>query len=163
MTMLNAIDIQSEQEQLESLTVNELREKFAAIFEYRSNSRNRQFLIRKIIWGIQAQNNHSPDISNEAKSYALQIADEKDLLATPELPQLNIPLKSPERAKPKTDERLPMPGTLLSRTYQGKVHKVMVEKDGFTYEGKLYRSLSKVARAITGTNWNGFRFFNLKK
>ena len=54
------------------------------------------------------------------------------------------------------------PGTLLVREWEGVLQRVMVLETGFTWNGHTYDSLSKVARAITGTNWNGPRFFGLR-
>jgi hypothetical protein len=54
------------------------------------------------------------------------------------------------------------PGTLLAREYGGVMHRVMAMETGFTWNGKTFRSLSEVATAITGTKWNGPRFFGLR-
>ena len=54
------------------------------------------------------------------------------------------------------------PGTILMREWNAQAHRVMVVDDGFAWNGKTYESLSKVAFAITGTNWNGPRFFGLR-
>lgn len=54
------------------------------------------------------------------------------------------------------------PGTILSREWNGRLHHVAVLADGFAWNGKTYPSLSKVAGAITGTRWNGPRFFGLR-
>jgi Protein of unknown function (DUF2924) len=54
------------------------------------------------------------------------------------------------------------PGTLLTREWDGHLQQVMVLADGFTWNGKTYRSLSKVAFAITGSRWNGPRFFGAR-
>ncbi len=54
------------------------------------------------------------------------------------------------------------PGTLLRREWRGKDIVVTVLPDGFDYGGEIFRSLSAVARAITGTQWNGHIFFGLK-
>jgi hypothetical protein len=54
-----------------------------------------------------------------------------------------------------------MPGTILSRDYKGRRISVEVRENGFDYDGKLYRSLSAVAQAVTGTKWNGFLFWGL--
>lgn len=53
-------------------------------------------------------------------------------------------------------------GTLLTREWRGKTQHVMVIASGFGWNGKIYDSLSKVAFAITGTRWNGPRFFGLR-
>jgi hypothetical protein len=63
---------------------------------------------------------------------------------------------------PKLTRRL-SPGTVLMRDWQGRRHSVMVTGDGFTHDGRTYRSLSEIARAITGTRWSGPAFFGLKQ
>ncbi|MDP2129663.1 MAG: DUF2924 domain-containing protein [Erythrobacter sp.] len=54
------------------------------------------------------------------------------------------------------------PGTRLIRSWGGAVHQVLVLEDGFEHEGRHYRNLSQIARAITGAHWSGPRFFGLK-
>ena len=54
------------------------------------------------------------------------------------------------------------PGTMLAREWNGRIHRVAVLADGFAWSGKTYPSLSKIAQAITGTRWNGPRFFGLR-
>lgn len=59
------------------------------------------------------------------------------------------------------DARNPQPGTRLLREWDGVEHSVTVLADGYDWQGRKYRSLSAIAKAITGTSWNGFRFFAL--
>jgi len=54
------------------------------------------------------------------------------------------------------------PGTILGREWNGRMQRVAVRADGFAWNGKTYPSLSQVAFAITGTRWNGPRFFGLR-
>lgn len=54
------------------------------------------------------------------------------------------------------------PGTILVREWNGQTHRVMVVEQGFAWQGATYDSLSKIAQAITGTKWNGPRFFGLR-
>jgi hypothetical protein len=60
-------------------------------------------------------------------------------------------------------EQRPIVGTRLLREYQGVEHVVTVTRDGYEYQGRPYQSLSAIARAITGTRWNGWMFFGLRK
>lgn len=53
-------------------------------------------------------------------------------------------------------------GAILARDWQGRRHEVVVIEDGFRWNGRSFRSLSAVARAITGTRWNGPKFFGLR-
>ena len=61
------------------------------------------------------------------------------------------------------DPRNPVIGTRLVREWEGLEHVVTVLKDGFDWQGRRYKSLSAVARDITGTRWNGYRFFGLRE
>lgn len=60
------------------------------------------------------------------------------------------------------DPRNPIIGTRLIREWNGTEHTVTVMKDGFDWQGQRFKSLSAVAKTITGTNWNGYRFFGLR-
>lgn len=59
-------------------------------------------------------------------------------------------------------EQRPIAGTRLLREWQGVEHVVTVTRDGFEWQGRPYQSLSAIARAITGTRWNGWVFFGLR-
>jgi len=70
---------------------------------------------------------------------------------------------APTKASPAPrDPRLPAPGTTLTRTYEGKEIKAEVLDAGFKFDGKTWRSLSAIARTVSGTSWNGYLFFNLQ-
>jgi hypothetical protein len=64
-------------------------------------------------------------------------------------------------AGPPKDYRLPGPGTLLTRRLGDRQIVVKVLADGFEYKARRYRSLSAIAREVTGTRWNGLLFFGL--
>ena len=68
-------------------------------------------------------------------------------------------LRARGKSRPRPD--LPAVGTRLVREWEGERHEVTVVPGGFEYQGRRYRSLSAVASAITGTHWNGRRFFGL--
>ncbi len=75
--------------------------------------------------------------------------------------------ESPEKARqnaitPAARQTELKAGTVLGREWNGRMHRVSVLADGFAYNGKTYSSLSKIALAITGTRWNGPRFFGLR-
>ena len=62
-----------------------------------------------------------------------------------------------------TDPRKPIPGTRLLREWDGAEHSVTVLRDGFDWQVRKFKSLSAVARAISGMQWNGYRFFGLRE
>jgi hypothetical protein len=70
--------------------------------------------------------------------------------------------KAPPPVPPVPDRRGLKPGTILVREHAGVLHRVVVMENGFAWDGKAFRSLSEAAQAITGTNWNGPRFFGLR-
>ena len=69
--------------------------------------------------------------------------------------------RSAKRKRPSRDPRLPAPGTLLTRTFEGRDIAVKVFDKGFEFEAEHFKSISGVARKITGRSTNGFQFFGL--
>ena len=68
------------------------------------------------------------------------------------------------KAQPaRRDIRLPKPGDVLSRCYKGRAITVRVLESGFEYEGRRFRSLTAIAKAVTGAHWNGLLFFGLRR
>ena len=61
------------------------------------------------------------------------------------------------------DPRIPRPGVVLSRPYHGQEIRVTVLEEGFEWNGRRFRSLSALAREVTGQRWNGLLFFGLTK
>lgn len=149
--------------ELEQLPIRQLRDRFCQTLGYASQSRNRPFLIRKILWGIQMA--AGGDISPKARDTAIKMADERDVVT--HVPK--FPLQSPRAKKkstfrfsPSKDSRLPVPGSVLVRQYNDREIRVTVGGEDFEFEGKRYKSLSSIAREVTGGSYNGFLFFKLK-
>jgi hypothetical protein len=151
--------------ELREMTVTELRGKYAEVHGEPTRSFHRDFLIRKIAWRMQA--NAEGGLPERAKRRALEIANDADLrVRAPEsfkIEELGAKEQRGHvrRLKVIMDRRLPMPGALLTREYRGRVVRVRVLPDGFDYEGTVHRSLSAVAKQVTGKHWNGFHFFGL--
>ncbi len=139
-----------------NLTVNQLREKYQKLFGEPTDGRHKGWLIKRILWREQAV--AEGDLSERARRRAAELASESDLRVT--APRGQSPEVEPE-ARPQRDARLPMPGTVITRPYKGRLVRVTVGEAGFEYEGTSYGSLSAVARAVTGSHCNGFLFFQL--
>lgn len=151
---------------LRSMAVRELRDRYREIFGEPTRSRNRLYLQKKIAWGIQAR--AEGGLSERALQRIEELAADAPIRTRATREERAIieaalePPKKPQEPAPKTrDTRLPPVGTVLRRVHQGTEHEVTVLDDGFAYQGQHYRSLSKVAKEITGTNWNGLLFFGL--
>jgi len=153
-------------ESLRSMTVTQLREKYRQVYGEDSRSGNKDWLWKRIAWRIQELKHGG--LSERAKRRAAELANEADLrLRFPQNAFTGLVNGNPEKTKrvvrriTQSDNRLPMPGTVLRRKYKGKMYSVTVLEDGFSYDGRLYRSLSALAGEITGSHWNGFAFFNI--
>lgn len=142
--------------ELQELRVGELRKKYAELFGEETGSHNKPQLIKRIAYRLQELAEGS--LSERARRRAKELADEAHVRARVPAGALDAVDTTPP-AKPKRDGRLPAPGTVLVREFGGKRHEVRILDNGFLYGGTRYRSLSAVTRAITGTPWNGFRFF----
>lgn len=152
-------------EALHGMTPAALRDVYREVFGEPSRSNNRQWLIRRIAWRMQAQ--AEGGLSERARARAAEIARDEDLRLRPPShrgPGLGASLRTVSgKVVARTDARVPVAGSILVRPYQDVDHRVVVLSDGFEYEGKIFRSLSAVARAITGSHWNGYGFFGLTK
>jgi hypothetical protein len=153
------MDLSKELAALPKLMVKELRQKYQEVFGEPTSAANKDWLIKRIAWRIQA--NAMGGLSERAKRRAEELANDADLrLSAPK----TIPMATAARTTvPERDPRLPMPGTVLVRDYKGRTIHVQVLKDGFQYGGENYSTLSAVAKAITGSHCNGFHFFRLAK
>ena len=154
---------------LETATMAELRNKYRELFGETSKSSNKQFLFRRIAFRIQA--NAEGDLSERARRRALEIAKDADLRtraprgfdAQPDVigAPLNTAHSHPTGSQLHRDRRIPAPGTLITRRLRDRHIVVKVLEQGFEFESRHYRSLSAIAREVTGTRWNGLLFFGL--
>jgi hypothetical protein len=154
----------TEIEKLRRATLRQLREKHREIFHEDTRSRHREHLFRRIAWRLQAR--AEGDLSQRASDRAAAIARDADLrivapgdFFTAGGQPVRIARSGRHPGEP--DSRLPLPGVLLSRTWKGQNLLVEVLADGFRYQNRHYRSLSAIAREVTGTSWNGLVFFGV--
>jgi hypothetical protein len=163
--------------ELERLKTAELVERFHALVGEPTRSRNGAYLRKRLAWEIQAK--AEGGLSERSLAMILELGDHlparwgrapATMLPAPAVPSAapaDAPMAPPTpQASPATpvtrDPRLPAPGTVLSRVHDGRTHEVTVGDGVFGYQGRAYRSLSAIAREITGTPWNGWTFFGLK-
>jgi hypothetical protein len=149
--------LEAELATLPSLILDDLRVRWRRLFRSTAPEHlPKSLLLRIITYKLQA--NASGDLDRGTLRYLNEIsrawrkrtkAGVHPGKATPPVPAV------PERRSLK-------PGTLLVREHEGVLHQVIVVEGGFAWGEQTYRSLSEVARAITGTNWNGPRFFGLR-
>jgi hypothetical protein len=155
-------DLATEIAALPRLRVSELRAKFAAVFGDPTHSHNKVWLVKRIAWRLQAL--AEGDLSQRARQRAAELVHDADLRLSPPRTDL-VPSDPAEPPAPTlrlpTDDRLPRPGTILTRRYKGRTLQVHVLDHGFRFEDQVYRSLSAVAKAVTGSHCSGHFFFRL--
>ena len=153
------LNIVNEVAALRRLSVAQLRQRFAELFGENTNASNRTWLTKRILWRMQAL--AEGDLSQRARQRAAELARDADLrLNAPHSKATTItPPPQPVSIPAPIDPRLPPPGTLLTRPYKGQLVQVQVLTEGFAYAGRVFPSLSAVAKAITGSHTNGFHFF----
>lgn len=130
---------------LKAAPVADLKQKWRDLFEREPPPYNRRFLENRLAYRIQEL--AFGGLSEETIERLEALADEFEGQA----PKRRVALDS-----------LPVAGTRLIREWKGVEHCVTVRQEGFEYQGRPYKSLSAVARHITGTQWNGLVFFGLK-
>lgn len=131
---------------LYSIRVEDLRERHRILFGHAGRFAGRDVLIRAIAQKLQEDAFGA--LSEPAKGRLEEL--KKDLNPIAELGRKLTPA-----------HRLPLPGTVLSKTYKGQLFEVKVLSKGFEYKGRPYRSLSRIAREISGVHQSGFVFFGL--
>lgn len=154
-------DVTRELLALGRMTMSELRAKYREALGEETTSRNAPYMRKKIAWRIQelAQGG----VSERAQARIKAIQQTAPLRERPPAPtaaaSTAVAVEAVERVA--RDPALPAIGTVLRKEHRGQVHEVTVAQGGFVYRGKTYSSLSAIAKAITGTSWNGRLFFGL--
>jgi hypothetical protein len=142
--------INAEVAQLRDLGLDALRGRWKLVFRREAPSHlQRHLLFSMLAYRLQAE--VLGDLGAEMERYLARLER----------------ASSPAAAAPLTQafeqrQRKLAPGTVLTREWNGQHHRVMVRDDGFAWDGRTYRSLSEIAKTITGTKWNGPRFFGLR-
>ena len=130
---------------LSKLGIDELRQRWKAVYgKAPSRELGRSFLTRAIAHRLQEQ--AYGGLKPSTRRLLLRFGEETASRSSPKKPQY----------------RKAQSGTILVREWQGNSHRVTMLDDGVSFNGKRYRSLSEVAREITGSRWSGPRFFGLR-
>lgn len=132
---------------LKAAPIGTLKQKWRDLFESEPPPYNRRFLEHRLAYRIQelAYGGLKPETVRRLRELAETLDGGKV-----------------DVRRRRADHDRPIAGTRLIREYQGIEHCVTVRDEGYEYQGRPYKSLSAIARAITGTQWNGRVFFGLK-
>jgi len=140
---------------LYDLSAKQLMREYIRITGESYYTHNRKSLIRKIAWLYQIKD--SPPLSQMALERVGELVKDSKLRV---YPPRNFKCEIPKR-KTKRNTSL-TPGTVLMKKYHGINYEVVVLDRGFMWDNTIYKSISGVAKAITGSHWNGKLFFGLK-
>lgn len=154
------MNVRAEVMGLQGLTTAALKTRYAEVFGEPTRSNNKVYLIKRIIWRMQAI--EQGGLTERALRQAEELANDADLrVRAPKTVDAEIAavLVAPFRA---ASPPVPPAGTVLTREYKGRRVAVRVLPRGFEHEGRVFRSLSAVANHITGSHWNGAVFFGLR-
>jgi hypothetical protein len=132
---------------LKSMPIADLKQQWRALFDSDPPPFNRRYLESRLAYRIQelAYGGLKPETVERLQALADDLDDDRS----------NV-------RRQRTNSR-PIAGTQLVREWQGVEHRVTGTDGGFLHQGKPYKSLSAIARAITGTRWNGLVFFGLAR
>ncbi len=132
---------------LKAMSVRELKADWAKLFGTEAPNNSRPFLEQRLAYRIQELT--FGGLSKPARQLLDALADEVE--------------GKKVRKSVISDPRNPVIGTRLVREWNGVEHVITVLRDGFDWQGQRYKTLSAIARKITGTQWNGYRFFGLRE
>jgi hypothetical protein len=135
---------------LSDLPINDLRARWRTVFrKVPPPTLSRNLMFRTLAYRLQADRFGDLD------------ADTRRILDSVKLDGRSDTLRGVMSGFRRPDWKL-QPGTVLSREWKGKMHRVTITGDGFSWDGKTYKSLTQIAYTITGTRWNGPRFFGFR-
>ena len=160
-----ALSIAARIKALERMSVPQLREKWQELYGEETRQRHRRHLIKRLAY--RTQELEFGGLSDETRARIDELRQEFENTPPSEWLKDGKWRTSPPPKGPRTpgvrDPRLPAPGTVLTRSYKGSQIIVKVLDRGFEHRGQVYRSLSAIAREITGSHWNGLLFFGLTR
>jgi len=141
---------------LKNAPVEELLKRYKELYGEDATGTHKTYLWRKIAYKLQEQKHGV--LSAKAKSKLKTLIEEYDPINNKTL-RPDKPIVNQQAAV--KDKRLPIPGTVITKEYKGENYQVKMLEKGFEYNGKIYKTLSAIAKEITGAHWNGYLFFNL--
>lgn len=158
-----SLNVGKELAALRRMTTGELRARYAEVFGETTNAHHKEWMVKRIIWRLQSL--EQGDLSERARQRATELANDADIRRKPPKSPPPTPQAETRTIKLKyssaSEARLPLPGSTLVREYKGQKLEVLVHPCGFEFEGTTYKSLSAVAKKITGSHVNGYHFFRL--
>ncbi len=134
---------------LESMSLDELRGRWRDLYGTEAPGYSKAHLVRRLAYRVQELAHGGVSDATRATLRAVAERDGK-------------PGQASRLVRRDANSGGPVPGTRFVREWHGERHEVAVVEGGFEYQGKIFRSLSAIAKVITGQHWNGRLFFGLR-
>ena len=146
--------------QLKNAPLEELKKKYAELFDGKpAPSNNKTYLWKKIAYRLQEL--EYGGLSAEAQGKIQELIQKYDPINNKAVRPETAPENQPKKPGIVRDRRLPIPGTVIIKEYKGIKLEVKALESGFEYKNKTYKTLSAIAKEVTGAHWNGYLFFSL--
>jgi len=146
--------------ELKKKTLDELQAEYAELFPgQQTPSNNKVYLWRKIAYRLQEL--EYGGISADARDKIQELIRQFNPINNKALRPDDAIAERPKKTKLSRDKRLPIPGTVIIKEYKGIKLEVKILESGFEFRNKVYKSLTAIAKEVTGAHWNGYLFFNL--
>ena len=146
--------------ELKEKSLEELKTKYEELFpSQQAPSSNKVFLWRKIAYRLQELEHGG--ISTVTQTKINELIRKYDPVNNLSVRPNNNPKENQVKSKIGRDRRIPIPGTVITKEYKGINIQIKILEKDFEYNNKIYRSLSAIAKEVTGAHWNGYLFFNL--
>ena len=146
--------------ELKHKSLGELQKKYEDVFKgNKAPSSNKVYLWRKIAYRMQ-EIEHA-GLSSIAQGKIQEFIQKYDPINNKALRPDGIPENQPKKSGLSRDKRLPIPGTVITKEYKDIKLQVKILESGFEYNSKVYKTLTAIAKVVTGAHWNGYLFFSL--
>jgi len=145
---------------LKNASIEELQRKHKELFgNQEATSDNKIYLIRRITYRLQEF--EYDGLSEKTQNRLAELINLYDPINNKAIrPKISMGTDT-QKKNIDHDRRLPIPGSVIIKNYRDKKIEVKILENGFEYNGKIYKTLTAIAKEITGGHWNGYLFFNL--
>jgi len=145
---------------LKDASLEALKKKYSELFEGKpAPSNNKTYLWKKIAYKLQEL--EYGGLATETQGKIQELIQKYDPVNNKAMRPDRAPQDQPKKPNLRRDKRLPIPGTVITKEYKGIKLQVKILESGFEYSSKVYKTLTAIAKEVTGAHWNGYLFFNL--
>jgi hypothetical protein len=145
---------------LKDASLEDLKKKYSELFKDKlAPSNNKTYLWKKIAYKLQEL--EYGGLPTETQSKIQDLIQKYDPVNNKAMRPEDATQDQPKKPSLRRDKRLPIPGTVITKEHKGIKLQIKILESGFEYSSKVYKTLTAIAKEVTGAHWNGYLFFNL--